>query len=178
MWFCITQEFLSWLHNFIELDTHTEFTNEPTLNKRSFPVIWLYISNFMVRSGLDLHVWVIRVGEIRRCPDSVRIYYAVSVSQYLKFSVGRVFECPDLNLILTIRHRTVIPDRNRTALSADFLEFLTRRSDESILGSLSEFCLCASSSGNMSFLGSHLEQRCFDKRCLPVRNEFQDVLET
>ena len=36
----------------------------------------------------------------QRCPDSVRIYCAVSVSQYLrdlylKFSVGRVFECPD-----------------------------------------------------------------------------------
>ena len=31
----------------------------------------------------------------QRCPDSVRIYCAVSVSQNLKFSVGRVFECPD-----------------------------------------------------------------------------------
>ena len=36
----------------------------------------------------------------QRCPDSVRIYCAVSVSQNIKFSVGRVFECPDFQFEL------------------------------------------------------------------------------
>lgn len=43
------------------------------------------------------------------CPDSVRIYCAVSFSQNLKFSVERVFECPDyeFELDFELEHRTV-----------------------------------------------------------------------
>ena len=76
-----------------------------------------------------------RTALSRFCPDSL---CGVCQSRSEIFSrdsqLGRVFdsfrsyncECPDfdskfsnLNLILTDRHRTVIPDRIRTTLSAD-----------------------------------------------------------
>ena len=46
----------------------------------------------------------------QRCPDSVRIYCAVSVSQNLKFSVGTVFECQDFEFELDFDRQ--IPDSN------------------------------------------------------------------
>ena len=42
----------------------------------------------------------------QRCPDSVRIYCVVPVSQKLKFSVGRVFECPDFEFELDFDRQT------------------------------------------------------------------------
>ena len=42
----------------------------------------------------------------QRCPDSVRVYYTVSVRQNLKFSVGRVFECPDFEFELDFDRQT------------------------------------------------------------------------
>jgi len=42
----------------------------------------------------------------QRCPDSVRIYCAVFVSQYLKCTVGRVFECPDFEFELDFDRQT------------------------------------------------------------------------
>ena len=41
-----------------------------------------------------------------RCPDSVQIYCAVSVCQNLKFSVGRIFECPDFEFELDFDRQT------------------------------------------------------------------------
>ena len=41
-----------------------------------------------------------------RCPVSIWIYCAVSVSQNLKFSVGRVFECPDFEFELDFDRQT------------------------------------------------------------------------
>ena len=52
----------------------------------------------------------------QRCPNSVRIYCAVSVSQNLEFSAGRVIECSDFEFELDFDRQT--PDI-RTALSAD-----------------------------------------------------------
>ena len=52
----------------------------------------------------------------QRYPDSVRNYCTVYVSQNLKFSDGRVFECPDFEFELDFDRQT--PDI-RTALSAD-----------------------------------------------------------
>ena len=42
----------------------------------------------------------------QRCPDSVRIYCAMSGSQNLKFFVKRVFECPDFELELDFDRQT------------------------------------------------------------------------
>ena len=42
----------------------------------------------------------------QRCPNSVRNNCAVSVSQNLKFSVGRVFECPDFEFELDFDRQT------------------------------------------------------------------------
>ena len=42
----------------------------------------------------------------KRCPDSVRVYCTVSVRQNLKFSVGRVFECPDFEFELDFDRQT------------------------------------------------------------------------
>ena len=41
-----------------------------------------------------------------RCPDSVQIYCAVSVCLNLKFSVGRIFECPDFEIELDFDRQT------------------------------------------------------------------------
>ena len=60
-------------------------------------------------------------GRCQTSADSaVRVYCTVSVRQNLKFSVGGVFECPDFEFELdfdrqSVRHRTVNPDRIRTA---------------------------------------------------------------
>ena len=48
----------------------------------------------------------------QRCPDSIRVHCTVSVRQNLKFSVGRVFECPDFEFELDFDRQT--PDRIRT----------------------------------------------------------------
>ena len=42
----------------------------------------------------------------QRFPDSVRIYCVVSVSYNLKFSVGRVFECPVFEFELDFERKT------------------------------------------------------------------------
>ena len=40
------------------------------------------------------------------CPDSARVYCTVSVRQNLKFSVGRVFDCPDFEFELDFDRQT------------------------------------------------------------------------
>jgi len=40
------------------------------------------------------------------CPNSVRIYCAVSVSHNLKFSVGKIFECLDFEFELDFDRQT------------------------------------------------------------------------
>ena len=52
--------------------------------------------------NFDVSIWTVYTPDVdgQRCPDSVRIYCAVSVSKNLKFSVGRGFECPDFEFEL------------------------------------------------------------------------------
>ena len=52
--------------------------------------------------NFDVSIWTVYTPDVggQRCPDSVRVHCTVSVRQNLKFSVGRVFECPDIEFEL------------------------------------------------------------------------------
>ena len=49
----------------------------------------------------------------QRCPDSARVNCTVYVRQNLKFSVRRVFECPDFEFELDFDRQTPVSDFNR-----------------------------------------------------------------
>ena len=66
----------------------------------------------------------------QRCPDSVQIYCAVSVSQNLKFSVGRVFECPDFEFELDFDRQTPHSNAEQNPDSAVRRRLLTTASIE------------------------------------------------